>query len=399
MKKLPTSIWNFLKNKMKKPVKIAIAVGMIVGATVVGYFGWKFINSVPTLEEEFADGVNIQPTRREAVGGVVTETATSTKKEPKLIVLSDREAFSAWATNDTGAVYYISADGKIYEATEGEDKLMLGQGVDNLISAKPSLGGERVLASFGDPNAPQWAVYDVIDSFWRPLAEDIKEAAFGKNEDEVYIMARNGGDLNLTRVDLSRRPYTASIVVKDFKFYDVLLAWSGNDQLLLQEKPSYRQKGMAWIFDLKKKKISLTNAGESGLTIRPVGGGYSLRFSAENGFGVIDKNGNDAAPILFTTLPQKCAAMTSYVYCFAPTEIPENIKMPDDYFMERFRSDDSLYGIDLISGDADPSPLWQSGEDGAPKIDAYMPAYNDSNVYFINRFDGRVYRLGVGIRD
>lgn len=382
---------------MKKPIKILISSAIIAGAVVAGYFGWKFVNSVPTLEEEFAEDTRIQPITRE--GDAITSAATSTAADegPRISVLSDKEAFSAWVTTDVGAVYYISTDGKIYQADEGEDKLLLGQGVDNLISAKPSARGRRVLASFGDPNAPQWAVYDVVDGFWRPLSEDIREATFGKNEEEIYAITRNGGDLNLVRIDFSRNPYVTSIILKDFRFYDVLLAWYGSDKLLVQERPSANLNVRAWAFDVKKKKMSVLEAGQKGLMIRPLSeSDYDLKFVSESGFGLFNKAGDEVAPVLFNTLPNKCTGLGGYVYCFAPTEIPDNIKLPDDYLMGRFRSEDDLYAVDGLSGDADPAPIWRSGEDRAPKIDAYLPTYYKSNLYFINKYDNLVYRMRVG---
>lgn len=376
---------------MKKVSKIILAITVLAMAGFIGYFGWKFF---------------VGPEGK--VGGTDTPVASVTRPlstssapvkiggDEVFLRIGDEIAFDFWVAEDTGDVYYITPDGRVFKAGEGQDVKISSQVVSNLITIKPSPRGEKALAVFGDKENPTWAIFDVQDNVWRPMSSEVRAAAWGETENEIVATAKNGGDLNLVKYNLTKTPFSTSIIVKDLKLRGVDFEWHPPSYLIFNEIPSASVPGRLWRLDLKKTEWKMIAPETPGLIARFSGDGtYGLRFSAPGVFTITDANLNEVVPSFLVTLPDKCVFAGRLLYCFAPQNIPQDVTLPDDYFTGKFMSVDSLYAIVPDLGEMEPEPIFQSGIGGHSQVDAIRVSFHDGKIYLLNRYDGLVYRLQV----
>ena len=107
---------------------------------------------------------------------------------------------------------------------------------------------------------------------------------------------------------------------------------------------------------------------------------------------LVDANGAIKANIGISTLPEKCFMNASKIYCAImqnySNTLPKPI-LPDDYLKKAFYSRDKIYAIDI----ADNSSELVLSDELPPAIDAVNLSLNGNNLFFINRYDNRVYNL------
>lgn len=375
---------------MKKYIRIILIILLLLGVGFAGYFGWKALFSSKSAVNINQEG----PTFTVPAGGglpATTEAGTSTR--PVFQKISDRQAFGFWTTEDTGNAYYMLPNGTVYQAEEGNDVRVSSQELDDLKSIEASYGGNGVLASFGDAQNIQWAMFDVRDGVWRSLPSGITNATWGSNDETLLATQKNGNSLNLIKMGIGTIPYKTSVLIKNFGLKDVMMKMAGLNDLMISERPSYKYNNRIWKLNLRTLEISLIYSGTNGMMeVYSKSGEILAQFSTSGGFAILDKNLQVLTPTYFTTLPNKCALYPGISYCFAPKTIPESVKMPDDYLMGRFSGVDDLYAVNIYEGGG-VEPIFRSGEGGVSDIDAVQPEFLKGYVYFINRYDDFIYRV------
>lgn len=359
---------------MKPIYKILIVIGIIIIVGLAIYLGWRAITAPSSPIESPSDE------------GVSSETGVET--EINLKKLSDQPVFNFWVMPDTKNIFYLTLDGKVFNAKESEDSLLSNQVINALNGATISPDNQKILASFGDPRQPQWGIFDLIDRTWRPLPAEILNVTWGENADALIGFVRSQNKISLNSVDVSKNPPQINVIIANLNLYDVKLSWQSPDQLLIMEKPAAEYGGVIWSLNTKTKEIKTIAGPELGLTaVWSDAARTMLVFSAPNQFRIITTT--STLPF-FQTLPEKCGA-ASVIYCFIPTEVPTGVKLPDDYLMKKFYSIDGLYSINPEGGQI--RKLVTSGTELLPAIDGLYPQHLDNSIYFINRFDGYLYKL------
>jgi hypothetical protein len=116
-------------------------------------------------------------------------------------------------------------------------------------------------------------------------------------------------------------------------------------------------------------------------------------FAAPGQFSIVNERFAEVAPVVFTTLPQKCGGGRSVVACFVPQEIPSRGALPDDYLKRKFYSLDNLFLTDTIS--LETRKVFSSEKEGIPPIDGIHPVFAEGKVYFINRYDSALYEAVI----
>jgi len=376
---------------MKPILKISIILGIIIIVGLGVYLSWEKItgpgdNDVP----------NVPP------ASTSTPSAASQLKQ-----ISEEKVFDFWTVKDTGEIYYITPTGKIMGAKDGPDPEISTQALDalNFIEAAP--GDKKILAAFGSPRAPSWGIFDLIDKAWRPLPAEIINATWTAEDDELIGVLKNGNDLNLTKIDLTKTPPTYKIIIKDLRFKDVKLTFKGPEALIISELPSALVSGRVWNLDLKTLSLTALLRPEKGLTIK-WSKDKNLAFKFSSSDGLFFSDGGFLAKqmrAVFLTLPTKCggetniAASSSLIYCFVPQEgFPQKSNLPDDYYQKKFFTIDDLFVLKI---DAEKNEIAEiknplmSGFNGAPIIDGLNPQILNGSLYFINRYDNYLYEFKI----
>lgn len=345
---------------------------------------------LPTVGERGEDGEEREP-------GVI--------KAAKLKKISDDGArvFDFWLNSRTGEVFYIAGDGKIFGTKEGPDPEISSQPILalNYIEVEPE--ERQVLAAFGDPKSPSWGIFDALDKVWRPLPSTIINVTWGKNDEELIGVVRDDNKFSLARINLAEalaesQTFKFETLVDDFRMRDVRLSWIPPNHLIIAEKTAFFYSPRTWRFDLESLEINLmednTERGSTARWIRDEN--MVLKFIPPGSFFMFDHGLGNALLSVFTTFPDKCAVTEENIYCFAPQsflpDIP-NLKLPDDYFQNRFFTTDDLFLMERET--LETTRVMRSGQDGFIAIDAKNPRYAMGKLYFINRYDNALYELAL----
>ncbi len=371
----------------KQIIKILIIVGAITIIALIFFLIWKKITAPPTItpppEELPIPTVPAPPTAEPPM--IIPDAKIALKK------ISSYPVFDFWAVPETREVLYIDPSGQVWSAKEGPDLEVSREQVSALNSTEVSPDKRKALVSFGNPKLPEWGVFDLLDKVWRPLPANIIQATWSTEENEIFVITANeDGSRSLAKYQLFPSPELLPILGK-FNLRGVSIKTLSPNFLLIKERSSGLIMGRAWELDIENLKLNLLFTPARGLDIRISQDRKAIfKFSSVGGFKILGENLEITTPLFFNTFPQKCEKEQGKVFCFAPTNTPENAVLPDDYFMKKFYTTDILYKINLETDET--TPIIVSGE-GIPNFDGINPQYLNNKLYFINRYDGHLYEL------
>jgi len=318
---------------MKPWLKILI-VAVVVGLIGLGVY---FVFKPQPLVIEDVPGTSGLPvgelptsggqTSGEPTSGEPTPpgTETPTSKEKVLSVLSDQQVSDFWVAG--GEVYYVNLSGKIYKAKINEDEEVSNQTLNGPINKIESdEWGNLVLISFGSPLSPSWTVFDSRDAAFRPLAQDIKLAAWGNKSAEIIAVKElPNGTRQLVFLDADKLSAAPKIILNDFRMESIQITAGGGDNFLIQELPDSEYGGRVWIFNTKNQTLITLRDSASNQVIKRGSSNAFFVWSGGNSFEIA-KNANltESFPVPFSTLPQKCGAKTYDTFCFVPQNLGED---------------------------------------------------------------------------
>ena len=380
---------------MKPLYKKLIVVGVILILGFIVYLIWS--SAVPENPPNSFSSSTSSGFPASTPLKAPTSSSPLSPEMPQSKKLSEHQVFDYWINQNTSEVYYLTPEGKVYAAREGPDLEVSAQTIDALNAIQLSPSTEKILASFGDPRAPQWGFFDVIDKVWRPLPRDILMATWGtKDEELIATTQKNSSQTDLVRADISKTPPVYKMLIKNFNLHDVTLKIFSDQELLISERPSATYGARTWKLNFTTLALTLFREGEEGSYLS--WGSHNqiaFQFSLPRQFRILEGATLALAmPFPFTTFPDKCSegqfeGGEGELYCFVPqaSEFESLTRiLPDDYFRHAFFTHDTLYRIDFPSGDFEPIILT-----GA--IDGTRLEEGVNGLYFINRYDKQLYRL------
>jgi hypothetical protein len=387
---------------MKPIYKIAIVVGVIIIIGLLVYFFWQRTTSTPPPPKEESkseatlpiSGEKESPKKGQEESFLPESTGETPELTKKLTVkkLSEYKVFDIFSKKEGQEIYYIAEDGKIWAAKSGPDLEISKQTINALNFIETNPNGEKIIAAFGDPQKPQWGIFDLVDKVWRPLPDNIVYASWGDNDSTLIAVVKNGNEKNLVNIDLRKSPPAYTTIIKNFNLHDIRFHFIPPQTLIIRELSSAFYPARIWKLDLKNLSFNLLLAPTPGLEIKWNTPGSLAFLSDTKHFQIIDETTFEAEePVPFFTFPQKCAFTLNVIYCFVPQSLPQNAVLPDDYFQKNFYTIDNLYSIDPQSGESEV--ILSSGTEDNPPLDAKNPIYLNGSLYFINRYDNALYEL------
>lgn len=383
---------------MKTIIRV-IVLFLVVGAA--GFGGYYILKGVklPT----FPEVENIVPFQIVGEGGIVglvseqknSETAEETASETGNLVerVSGGAAFSYSVVSDS-EIYYFAQDGRVFRVKQDGDEVVSDKTLNSLNGVWVTPDGKRGLVSFGDPKRPEWSIFDFLDAAWRPLPTSISYASWGENNDTLVAIEETNNTKNLVTVSLIKSAPVSSLISKNFGMADAIFTSAGKDKIFISEKPSSFYRG--GVLELNTKTLDIKNVfpEEPGLLLKilPNASGI-VKFSAPNKLSLATLSGLVKKDFLIKTIPDKCGGANNRFFCFVPTNIMENVFLPDDYFKNKVSFVDALYEIN--PGTGQDSVLFQSGVENIPAIDGENVFLVGERLYFINKYDKRIYRVNL----
>jgi len=310
--------------------------------------------------------------------------------------ISDSKAFDFWVNTQTFEVYYLTLNGGVYAAKEGEDIEISSQEIQspNALFASPS--GTKALVSFGNPNSPRWGIFDVMDKVWKPLSQEIILATWGETEDELYTQTRNRGKISLNKLDISGNSFKSEILESDFFIHDSFLFFLPPESLIIAEKSSPQKTGSFWILNTKTNRVTRFAKPSQGLWIEPsTDRSYLFRyFNDSEGkpvFSILDKGFSSEKSGFFFTFPDKCTNLEDSIFCFTPGSASQKIPSVSEYLTHKSFTIDELFEYSFKTeklGIPLSFPLQEFYT-----IDAFHPTVSENMIYFINRYDKGIYAM------
>lgn len=388
--------------------KIIITLVLVAVFGLVVYFVWQGIAGpaspgVPAVSSSTPSAPNLpggslpasSTSSPQTLGGGTITFGTSS---PAIIRVSNNPAEAYWIDGQTQGIFYLNQDGQVFlvnKNKDGKDTQITQQkmGALNTIAIGP--GSQRVLASFGDPRAPQWGVFDDVDQVWRPLPSTVLSAAWGGDNNTFYGVVQNGSVPALASIDMSRGNAVTKILIKDFRFQDVQLSFLPPSTLLLTERASAHYPSRVWKIDTASLAVHLLMGGQNGLVLT-LSDDKRIMFSfIGNAFQILDPYTlSSVAPVPFLTLPPKCTFSGVIAYCFVPdSQNFKNATLPDDYLTLKLFTSDTLYEVNAANGGMAFSNIPKLLNNGV--FDAINPIFSNGFLYFRNRLDNYVYALNL----
>lgn len=367
---------------MNRRTAIIITLILAVFALLIGvYFAWMRARQEPPP-------IGVLPP---AVPG---EEIPDVEEEPRatLQLLSDNNVAGYWIAQDS--VFYIAPDGQVFEAKPGKDVSVTSLPVGDIVGAWGGAQG-AVLVKHGSAIAPKFGIYTSPANKWESLANVVSAALSQDGTRVAYLDSRGAvGTIALTSRGVGRRAPLASYNIADFN-----VAWAGDGAILLVPKPaSLYDDGDIWRLDVRSRALAQFLPFSRGAMVRwSSDGAYGLLFGVDDMnnpyLRIVDDAGRTKGNVNFVTYPDKCAAIANTLYCGIPTvSNNENAQtMPDAYLRRETYFNDMIFAVNTKDN---TSEFIFAGSLQNP-IDVYNPIFKD-NLYLINRWDQKLYRLVFG---
>lgn len=385
-------------------MKIALKIGTFV--LVVGLAGWAFFYLLKGVDlPSLPEAEDVVPIK---IGGILPqapettveegggESVVASSDEKSLIAKLSNGAIFAYTAVSDDEIYYISKDGKVFQISGEGDVAISEQEINALNSVSLSQSKKRALVSSGNPKSSSWSIYDFLDRVWRPLPQTITYAAWGADDQTLWGIEEKEGKKSFVRINLSRNTPVVSVVSSDFRMKDVGFTPLSSDSLLIHEKSSAFYEGNAWKMDTRSFVVSNLFRSAYGLIVKMFGpGNGGIAFESPNKFSLLSDSAVATKELALRTIPEKCGARGGQFYCFVPSNVPDGVVLPDDYFKNTFFSVDALYRIDGKTGES--TALMQSGSDEIKEIDGESVVVSEKYLYFINKHDSALYRLNFSL--
>lgn len=308
--------------------------------------------------------------------------------------------------NSKNEVFVVDDLGKIIKITNGKIEI-----INDSFSGIPrrvifSVNGEKVLIDFSD----LISIFDIKNNSWRQLNPDSFGAHLDLNNNVYYFQKESAGN-SIFKLDLSKDNSKPQKLIQ-LNILDSYLIPKNKDELFIVSKPSSLAYGSVLLFNNNKKDLSLLYEAQ--------GIDFSWDSKTQNGLflssGQLNQGGFlfwvnknlTIQQLSFLTLPSKCIFeennipnQTStnaglFLICAVPRDQDglKNRYITDDYLSYELYTEDDIYKIDLNNG-----RMKVIFDDQTKNFDMDKLQMIDNRIFFINRFDKKLYSIKLNQND
>jgi hypothetical protein len=375
-------------NKKFILVFLVIAVGLAVAAAYWFFvLGGKKDPVTPGLSSSsfFPDSSIVEKT---SDSGLTPDALNpdSGEKVPTLSVVVDTPVSDFWMDNSDQTLYTITSGGVVTATPHGGSKEVAYSGDGRpLLTAQASDRGDLVILTTGNQKSPTISVINLFTKKRIFLPIQAKNASWHPNGKDVLFL-RDGDSRNAAGMYSLNVAKESFSLISPMSLLDVKIFPKSSKSVLLISPSSKDSDSPALLFDLTTKKFSEFIPRRGGLQVSwSLAGKYGLTSSYPNNMSLISDKGEVA--ISSATLPQKCAMLETAAVCGVPDKIAS--QLPDSYLKKAHFTIDTIYAFQL---DGKEKRIWSSSSYG-PGLDILNPKKIGTSLYFINRYDNKLYSL------
>jgi hypothetical protein len=355
---------------MKRILIILLIVALLIGGA---YLLWRL----------FGQGENILTPPPPPPSSSVTTDSSLVFSEPV-------QSYWISATNHT--LYAVTPEGKVFSVNLADKtkKALYSLSLTDLhsVTPSPSTSTPQALFLHSYPSREAMHYLDLTNGSWKELPEGTTAAAWSPDGNQIAFLVEGGisSSLNVLTVATNRVEKITSL-----HQFDLDLAWLIPQEIYLTQKPSALIPSSAWSINLKTKAWKTMVAEERGLTVQWSADLHSgIQFTSAlgpAGLTLISPDYKKIGAFQIATLPSKCLIVGSFYYCAVPDQFPSGASLPDDYFKRKIYTTDALYVWNSASGKAAEviQPTFS--------IDAEQLSVDGGQLYFVNRYDNKIYSL------
>ncbi|PIR86860.1 MAG: hypothetical protein COU11_03330 [Candidatus Harrisonbacteria bacterium CG10_big_fil_rev_8_21_14_0_10_49_15] len=358
---------------------IIIGIVLVLTLVVVGYFF-----ALPYMDDT-ATEVN-DPTIEE---GTREELVVA----PVPLAVTMASVFDYWVRADDSSIYYVTPGGTILQKTVGQEaEIVSTLALEGLRSVTPSNDGSLAIIEFGPDNQPQFRIFNATSRSWRSLPETVRAATWSPDATRIAYLEHDelpAGQITLYLLDIASG---VSQRVSSIHLLDAELAWPTADALYISTPASGQAESYLWRYLIGDGTWQLVIGPQRSLAVNwiPDTDRVILFEPRENSVSVGFLPELVGGERFFKTLPSKCTAAENILYCAVPQDsLPVNFF--DEYHMRGLYTADSLLAVDFTTEER--VTLWLDDFAAPIGIDAYRLEIAGDHLYFMNRYDGRLYSL------
>lgn len=370
---------------MKRSQKI-ILMSVAVAMLALGFITYRLLRTQPpaglTVIDTGAPALYLPGTDN---GPVTAGGDADERLGLKQVLASNSAAF--WVDESDLTIYTVTSGGAVVATPHNgsSDVIYAGDG-RQLVSAQANPAGDMVLLITGSQIEPFISVFNVVTQKRIFLPTTARSALWHPNGKDVLYL-RDADSKNTAGIYLLSTARSSATQLMAVSLVGVSLQEYTKQAVLLVEPPTREAPVRSWVFDFAKNTLSSFEPATAGLMMRWAHG-YGLLFEPKNGLSLV-RQGSRTALGIKNTLPAKCAMGTTSLVCAIPQDAIG--KLPDSYLQREVYSVDALYEISLTG---EQTRLWDGPSQGI-YVDAYHLKKIGSTFYFINRYDNKLYSLGV----
>lgn len=402
--------------------KLILIISLSIGVLAIGigiYFAWQ--KSQQTQSELLTA---VTPEAATAVPSSVGGTVAVTSIKPStgvISVLSNNQVFGYWlvapnssSTSAAKTIFYISPNGNIYTMSGDKEILINNFQGGSIQSVKASSDGKFILIKSGSFSGPRFDILDNAKNVWQPSLAGVYAADWSLTGEKLAYLQNNAVNKNFdlyirdfnivapatstsTKSTPAKQQKNSPQKIISLNQADFDLKWSRANDILFVPMPSIDYFSEIWDVNILSKTISRMTSGNSLMINWLKFSNLGLKFTSNNGrnygLSLIDDQDNIRGSFKFNTLPDKCLLnSTIQIYCAIPNDqsIFSNFSFPDDYYKKNVYSKDGIYSVNLSK-----NQFQALFEKDSPVIDATNLSLLGNQLLFINRYDGKLYSLGL----
>jgi hypothetical protein len=400
---------------MKKLTGFLIAVcsiGLVVAVILLLYYRTRqqppLITTGIDVGDEYQNNTNTSGDLVDATNTTNSSSSENKEEEEDFFGPVTEEPVLDFFAYTKNSVVAVRTDGAIFKIEKNQIAFLSSSKIQNIISTSFSYDGQKIMVLFGEKENPQVSIFDVAKKSWESVTEPgIVSAAWSPNTYQITYLKKQEKTAIVVRdtKNIGSKPQ----VIATLPLQDVTIEWPASSIVRISEKPSGYTKTNSWIFDIKSKKIQPLEQDQFGLVITtnsPLSQYLKLTvdpITSKNGqLSLVDMLSNTEKNLSFLTVPEKCSfAQIQKDKNATGTEelllcgIPENkdditrAVLPDSYYKKSLFTIDTITAINPKTGEI--TPLVTNEKD----FDAIKITVTDNRVFFINRYDKKIYRTPI----
>lgn len=400
-----------MKSKLLLYILIALTIVAVAAFIIyqVVYRGNTVLTPAPVQTGTLPSVVNQQfPSGGQTSTVSTFNTSGTSASSSKFGVVSNDPALD-YFVDAANTVTVVKPDGTIESIANNKTSILSSSVVTNIITASFSFDGKKVFVTYRVGTTTQSSVFDLATQAWTHLPNGIQSLVWSPiNYQIAYFTPTDTGSEVLTTIDAgvtSSKP----VAIASLTMEDMVLQWPNKNTIVISDRPSAYTEGSIWLFNIPSKTLSSAVYENFGAESLWNASNSALIFSAgiNNAGGQLAFQDTSGAQkvLLFATLPSKCtfgplvvasgtANPSTIMYCAVPHDQDtfSIARLPDEYDQSKYFTDDDFYRVDATAGSLNQIFSFSLVNQN---IDAMRMKVLNNILFFINRYDQKVYALAL----